>query len=55
MIQDIGKHTYDRAYSLAAAQEGDFALCYRGGKVLLRREGEDWTLPRFCDFPEALP
>ena len=54
MIQDIGKHIYDRSYSLAPAQERDFALCYRGGKVLLRKVGTEWALPRFSDFPETL-
>lgn len=55
MIQDIGQHVYDRAYSLRAAEEEDYALCYRGSKVLLRRMGEQaWALPRFADFPEAL-
>ena len=55
MIQDIGSHLYDRAYSLRPAAEEDYALCYRQGKVLLRQEGENvWALPRFCEFPAAL-
>ena len=54
MIQDIGSHSYDRAYSLRPAQETDYALCYRQGKVLLRDLGEQgWALPRFCEFPEG--
>lgn len=55
MIQDIGQHVYDRAYSLRPARQEDFALCYREGKVLLRcaNEGE-WALPRFIDFPAEL-
>ena len=55
MIQDIGSHIYDRAYSLRPARMEDYALCYRQGKVLLRDLGEEgWALPRFCDFPEEL-
>lgn len=55
MIQDIGSHRYDRAYSLQPAVETDFALCYRAGKVLLRRAGEtEWALPRFLDFPPEI-
>ena len=55
MIQDIGNHTYDRAYSLRPAQAEDYALCYRQGKVLLRQTGENaWALPRFCEFAEEL-
>ena len=54
MIQDIGNHTFDRTYSLAPATEGDFALCYLQGKVLLRREGDGWALPKFLEFPAAI-
>lgn len=54
MIQDIGNHTFDRTYSLAPAAEGDYALCYLQGKVLLRREGEGWALPKFSEFPAAI-
>ena len=55
MIQDIGNHIYDRAYSLRPARMEDYALCYRQGKVLLRDLGEKgWALPRFFDFPEEL-
>ena len=55
MIQDIGQHVYDRAYSLRPARQEDFALCYQKGKVLLCRVGEgEWALPRFIDFPAEL-
>ena len=55
MIQDIGSHLYDRSYSLRPAEEQDYALCYRQGKVLLRRMAENvWALPRFADFPTEL-
>ncbi|MBE6990444.1 MAG: NAD(+) diphosphatase [Ruminococcaceae bacterium] len=47
MIQDIAPHRLDRSYSLAPAAPSDFALCYREGKALLRREGEGYALPRF--------
>lgn len=55
MIQDIGEHLFDRDFSLRPAAEEDFALCYAGGKVLLRRTGEDtWSLPRFAEFPQEI-
>lgn len=55
MIQDIGQHIFDREYSLRPATAEDYALCYAGGKVLLRHTGEHtWELPRFADFPEAI-
>ena len=55
MIQDIGNHVYDRSYSLRCAEKEDFALCYRQGKVLLRRVAQnEWALPRFADFPAEI-
>ena len=55
MIQDIGQHLFDRDFSLRPATAEDYALCYVGGKVLLRRVGENqWALPRFAEFPEAI-
>ena len=55
MIQDIGQHLFDRDFSLRGATAEDYALCYVGGKVLLRRVGENqWALPRFAEFPEAI-
>ena len=55
MIQDIGQHLFDRDFSLRPATVEDYALCYVGGKVLLRRVGENqWALPRFAEFPETI-
>ena len=55
MIQDIGQHLFDRDFSLRSATAEDYALCYVDGKVLLRRVGENqWALPRFAEFPEAI-
>lgn len=55
MIQDIGQHLFDRDFSLRGATAEDYALCYVGGKVLLRRVGENqWALPRFAEFPETI-
>ena len=54
MIQDIGSCRFDRTYRLTAPGPEDLALCYTGGRVLLRRNGEEWSLPRFGDFPEAI-
>ena len=55
MIQDIGQHLFDRDFSLRPATAEDYALCYVGGKVLLRRVGENqWALPRFAEFPETI-
>ena len=55
MIQDIGQHLFDRDFSLRPATAEDYALCYAGGKVLLRRVDEnEWALPRFAEFPEAI-
>ena len=55
MIQDIGQHLFDRDFSLRPATAEDYALCYVDGKVLLRRVGENqWALPRFAEFPEAI-
>lgn len=51
VIQDIGPHRYDRSFSLAPAAASDYALCCcGGGQVLLRRQGEEWTLPRFGEL-----
>ncbi|MEA5142759.1 MAG: NAD(+) diphosphatase [Oscillibacter sp.] len=52
MIQDITPHQYDRTYRLDAAKPRDHVLCYAGGGVLLRRQGDVWSAPRFFDFPE---
>ena len=49
MIQDIAPHRFDRSYQIKPAQPGDIALCYRKGEVLLRRDGENYALPRFSD------
>lgn len=51
MIQDIGKHEFDRNYSLQKPTQQDIALCYGAGKVLLRQENGVYSLPRFGDFP----
>jgi NAD+ diphosphatase len=51
MIQDIAPNRYDRSYSLESASPFDRVLCYDKGRVLLRRNGEEWQVPRFCDFP----
>ena len=51
MIQDIGNHQFDRSYSRQKATAQDIALCYKAGKVLLRREEASYALPRFGDFP----
>lgn len=47
MIQDIAPHRFDRSFSTRPSADGDIALCYRKGTVLLRREGEGYALPRF--------
>lgn len=54
MIQDIGRGRFDRSYRLTTPGPEDLALCYTGGRVLLRRRGDQWFLPRFGDFPEKL-
>ena len=55
MIQDIGQHLFDRDFSLRGATAEDYVLCYQGGKVLLRRTGDnEWALPRFAEFPEEI-
>lgn len=52
MIQDIAPHRFDRRYDTRPAAEGDIALCYRRGEVLLAESGEDYALPRFgIHFP----
>ncbi len=52
MIQNITPHQYDRTYRLDAAKPRDHVLCYAGGGVLLRRQGDVWSAPRFSDFSE---
>lgn len=47
VIQDIAPHRYDRTYSLTPAGPSDIALCYREDSVLLRRQGDEYALPRF--------
>ena len=47
MIQDIAPHRLDRRHDTRPAAEGDIALCYRKGEVLLQVCGEDYALPRF--------
>lgn len=49
MIQDIAPHRFDRTYVIGKPDANDIALCVRKGKVLLRRRGEEWALPRFGD------
>jgi NAD+ diphosphatase len=52
MIQEIEPHVYDRAYKLLTAAPSDHALYYENGSVLLRREGDSWTVPNFSELPE---
>ena len=47
MIQDIAPHRLDRTYVVGKPCAADIALCVRKGRVLLRKEGGDWLLPRF--------
>lgn len=47
MIQDIAPHRLDRRYDTHPAADGDIALCYQKGTVLLEVVGEDYSLPRF--------
>ena len=47
MIQDIAPHRLDRRYDTRPAADGDIALCYQKGTVLLEVAGEDYALPRF--------
>ena len=47
MIQDIAPHRLDRRYDTRPAADGDIALCYQKGAVLLEVVGEDYALPRF--------
>lgn len=47
MIQDIAPHRLDRRYDTHPAADGDIALCYQKGTVLLEVVGEDYALPRF--------
>ena len=47
MIQDIAPHRLDRRYDTRPAADGDIALCYQKGTVLLEVVGEDYALPRF--------
>ena len=47
MIQDIAPHRIDRRYDTRPAADGDIALCYQKGTVLLEVVGEDYALPRF--------
>lgn len=49
MIQDISPHRFDRTFSRAEAAAADIALCCRDDRILLRREGEGFALPRFAD------
>ena len=47
MIQDIAPHRFDRTYVIGKPDAHDLSLCVRKGKVLLQRDGDGWTLPRF--------
>ena len=47
MIQDIAPHRLARRYDTRPAADGDIALCYQKGTVLLEVVGEDYALPRF--------
>ena len=47
MIQDIAPHRLDRTYVIGRPDAADIALCVRRGKVLLQKDGDGWTLPRF--------
>ena len=47
MIQDIAPHRLDRRYDTRPAADGDIALCYQKGTVLLEVVGEGYALPRF--------
>lgn len=52
MIQDIAPHRLDRTYVIGRPDGADIALCVRKNRVLLQKNGEGWTLPRFgTDIP----
>ena len=45
MIQDIGNHHLDRTYKQIDARNGDIALCYQKGSVLLKKTADGYALP----------
>ena len=45
MIQDIGNHHLDRTYKQIEAKNGDIALCYQKGSVLLKKTADGYALP----------
>lgn len=47
MIQDIAPHQLDRTYVIGRPDTADIALCMRKNRVLLQKDGDHWTLPRF--------
>ena len=50
MIQDIAPHHFDRTYSLTPAAPSDFALCLGEDDMVLRRENDQYYLPRFSEL-----
>ena len=52
MIQDINPHRYDLAFSHKAAEDGDYIVALRGGKILLT--GEAGFLPTRADLGAVL-
>ena len=52
MLQDLAYGRLENEYRPVPPREGDLVLCFRGGDVLLRRDGDNTlTLPTVARFP----
>lgn len=55
MIQDIAPHHYDNTYHPLPPTAGSYALYYEGHTVLIGRQGDEITYPRFRDLEQRNP
>ena len=54
MIQDIGKHQYSNQFTPVPPVADSIILSYKGREILLKRDAENFSYPRFSDIAGAL-
>ena len=53
MLNEIGNSNFDTRYiHLPHISKDDFLLCYKENLVLVKKLGNDYEIPRKCDFTE---
>lgn len=55
MLNEIGPGVINFSYERdVEPEDNDFLLCYRDNRILLKKSGEEWEIPRIKDFTEPV-